>query len=90
MFMLESFAKNLYCSRLYIRKYCQEIVNTIPYYILAEWLLLSDLLFKIFSALWFIFQCFIWVKRGELWKNACIEIVQLLKYLRGQCLLISQ
>lgn len=44
MFMLESFAKNLYCSRLYIRKYCQEIVNTIPYYILAEWLLLSDLL----------------------------------------------
>ena len=56
MFMLESFAKNLYCSKLYIRKYCQEIVNTIPYNILAEWLLLSDLLFKIFSALWFLFQ----------------------------------
>lgn len=56
MFMLESFAKNLYRSKLYIRKYCQEIVNTIPYNILAEWLLLSDLLFKIFSALWFLFQ----------------------------------
>ena len=56
MFMLESFAKNLYRSKLYIRKYCQEIGNTIPYNILAEWLLLSDLLFKIFSALWFLFQ----------------------------------